>query len=264
MQYRYRTLQLIKESGYRNITKDKRTGICDSLLKGIEYEFTGGKTDIVINLDADAIIRNDYLPRMLELHKAFPNDIITGFHSTTKNKDGSERHPVIQQNGFLDTSFLCNPHTRQAVRKRSVGGINMLWTRETWRLYKPEIEYAMKERLNWDHIVSIKTTGIICAVPSLVQHIGIESAMGHTEQPDVADDFKILRLPDVTLVCVDDNVMRSQEAVKRSCEFIDFGKIAWITNLDLRSKEAYSRFILKELHKYIPLPTRSLFSMTVM
>ncbi len=41
--------------------------------------------------------------------------------------------------------------------------------------------------------------------------------MGHSgEQPDVADDFKMLSLPDVTLVCVDDDYRRGMKAIGES------------------------------------------------
>ncbi len=273
------TIKIVKQYSYT--TKSKRAGICDSLLIGIEYAFTLG-ADIVINLDADAIIRNDFLERMMELHYAFPDDIITGFHSTTKNKDGSERHKITEQLNYI-TKDIVNIGFRpdyseenmmfvdvdekirfnKCVRKQSVGGINMLWTRANWDKMKPVIENAQKNNLNWDHRVSLNSNGIICAVPSLVQHIGIESSMNHTEAPDVADDFKILNLPDVTLVCVDDNYEQGLSAMLKCSKDIQFGDMKLFSSsmtarlgiaevIDkLGSKEAYSKFILKELHKYI-------------
>lgn len=234
------TLQILSEAAkeYRVMQLMANKGICASLLFGMEHAFADG-ADIVINLDADAVIRNDFLDRMLELHAAFPNDIITGFHSTTKNADGSDRHEIIERG-----DGWCS--------KKSVGGINMLWTRETWNQMKPVIENAQKHRLNWDHEVSKAAGRIICAVPSLVQHIGFESAMGHTGIPDVADDFRTLSLQNVTLVCVDDNKERANDAIRKCMKDIDFGKALRISpDKKLGSKEAYSKFILKELHKYI-------------
>ncbi len=127
----------------------------------------------------------------------------------------------------------------------------MLWTRANWDKMKPVIESAQKNNLNWDHQVSLTSNGIICAVPSLVQHIGIESSMNHTEAPDVADDFKMLNLPDVTIVCADDNEARAKDAISKCEQHIQFGDMALITGKQFGSKEAYSKFILKELHKYI-------------
>lgn len=234
---------------YQTIFKTARKGICDSLLTGIDNLFHQDY-DIVINLDADAIIRIDYFERMLELHEAFPNDIITGFHSTTKNDDGSERHEVVGSGVTWH-------------RKRSVGGINMLWTKKTWTQMKPVIENAQTHRLNWDHQVSLASNGIICPAKSLVEHIGIETSMGHYGTPDTADGFKYLSLPDVTLVCVDDNAMRGRDALNKCTDVAEFGAVKLLSSSEydydeqiqrLGSKEAYSRFILKELHKYINTP----------
>jgi hypothetical protein len=81
----------------------------------------------------------------------------------------------------------------------------------------------------------------------------------------------MLNLPNVTLVCVDDNYSRAKDAIKK-CNDINFGAIKILShirelyiriganfndgieveNIDkLGSKEAYSNFIIKELHKYI-------------
>ncbi len=248
------TREIIYQSDFTYLIKGERKGICNSIIDGIDYVFDSWAPDIIINLDADAIIRNDFLERILELHAAFPDDIITGFHSTTKNKDGCERHKIID-NVLVDNEWYC--------LKQSVGGINMLWTRANWDKMKPVIENAQRNNLNWDHQVSLASNGIICAVPSLVQHIGIESSMNHTEAPDVADDFKMLNLPDVTLVCVDDNYRRGLEAMLRCMNDIKFKDIKLFSSTidaqlgvaelipKLGSKEAYSKFILKELHKYI-------------
>lgn len=231
------TLKLIQ--GYGRVYKPiyNFRGICGSLLYGIDSAFASG-ADIVINLDADAIVRNDFLAEMIELHKVFPDDLITGFHSLTKNDDGSERHEVIEWGpGYCV--------------KKSVGGINMLWTKQTWEKYKPVIQNAMLKHLNWDHEVSKASNGIVCAIPSLVQHIGIESAMGHTGTPDIAADFKMLSLPNVTLVCVDDNYEHGRQAIAKCEQDIEFGKSLVIYDRKLGSKEGYSKFIIQDLHKYI-------------
>ncbi len=262
------TDEIVWESGFMFFRSHIRKGICNSLLIGISQAFDNG-ADIVVNLDADAIIRNDFLERMMELHYAFTDDIITGFHSTTKNKDGSERHKITEQLNYITKDIVnigFRPDyseenmmfvdvdqrimQRECCRKQSVGGINMLWTRANWERMKPVIENAQKNNLNWDHQVSLASNGIICAVPSLVQHIGIESSMNHTEAPDIADDFKVLNLPDVTLVCVDDNEMRGHDVFMK-CDNIKFGRRLLLHKLNLGSKEAYSKFILKELYKYI-------------
>ncbi len=218
----------------------KNGGICKMLLTYIDYAFKLDY-DIVINLDSDAIVRNDWMKVLLKLHKDSPNQIITGFHSTTKNADGSERHKII------GTGEGC-------VQKKSVGGINMLFTKETFEKYaKPALYHCIENGGNWDHMTCINAGSVICSVPSVIQHIGIESSLGHThDKPDVADDFKMLNLPNVTLVCVDDRKEQADPAIDKSIKDIQFGKVLRIhPEGKLGSKEAYSKFILKELYKYI-------------
>lgn len=241
--------ELIKP--YLKIIKHKREGICDSLLRGLSVAFFEG-ADIVISLDADAIVRNDFLQVLLKLHNQFPGKIITGFHSTTMG-----RHEIISTGeGYAE--------------KKSVGGINMLFTKQTWERYaKPALEKCIVQPDNWDNNTCKLAGSVICAVPSVVQHIGIESSLGHHDNPDVADDFKMLSLPNVTLVCVDDDAKRTNDAVHHSMKSISFGRIkmlshfsgGYVRSIDdeqeliniplLGSKEAYSFFILKELYKYI-------------
>jgi hypothetical protein len=213
-------------------------GICKILFNEINKAFEQG-FDIVINLDSDAIVRNDWLDVLLHLHKRFPKQIITGFHSTTKNADGSERHRMISGGeGWCE--------------KLSVGGINMLFTKQTFEQFaKPALEKCIVHGGNWDHQTCIAAGSVICSVPSVIQHIGIESSLGHThDKPDVADDFKILSLPNVTLVCVDDRLEQADKALQTSKNNIQFGNSLYL-NAHLGSKEAYSKFILKELYKYI-------------
>ncbi len=211
------------------IFKDERKGICDSLLQGYAKAWDLG-CELAMNLDADSIVRNDFIETMQSLHSRFPDDIVTGFHSITKNKDGSERHKIIGED------YDC-------VRKESVGGINMGMRK---RIYDKYMKPTLIECLNggnFDHKVSLKMGSVICAVPSVIQHIGIESSLGHThDAPDVADDFKMLNLPNVTLVCVDDRKEQADPAIDKSIKDIAFGKVLRIhPEGKLGSKEAYSK-----------------------
>lgn len=224
----FETIRLISE--YNSIRKLDNSGIRSSLLLGVDQAFNEGN-DIVINLDGDAIVRNDFLDVLMNLHKQFTDKLITGFHSTTAG-----RHKIIKQG-------------KGWALKESVGGINMLFTRETWERYaRPQMDIND----NWDHRTSLASGGVICAVPSVVQHIGLDSAMGHRDQPDVADDFKYLNLPNVTLVCVDDNKMRAIDTLAKCEKDIEFADSLFICpEPKLGSKEAYSKFILNELHKSV-------------
>ena len=111
-----------------NILKDKHwflnvgpKGIKGSLMTGCNYLFSLG-CDVIINLDGDAIVRNDFVEKLLEVWLEYPHTIVTGFHSTTKNKDGSERHRIINEYPI-------------AYKKESVGGINLCFSRTEYEKY---------------------------------------------------------------------------------------------------------------------------------
>lgn len=237
--------EIIFKSGFKAAYLPQNKGICYNLLTGIQT-LLGWEYDIIINLDSDAIVRNDWIERLLELHKRFPDKIITGFHSTTKNADGTERHKMIRGgDGWCE--------------KESVGGINMLFTKQTFEKYaKPALEKCLNGG-NWDHQTCINAGSVICTVPSVVQHIGLISSLGHThDKPDIAEDFVPLYLPNVSCICVDDNGQRALDTMNKCCEQVKFAETFILSNElneqgipKLGSKEAYSNFILKELHKYI-------------
>jgi glycosyltransferase involved in cell wall biosynthesis len=222
------------------IINDKNSGIKHSLRRGISYLFSHN-CDLVINLDSDALVRNDFIEVLTNLHTLFPTRIITGFHSTTKNANGTERHPIIEQG------------TGYAVKK-SVGGINMAFDKDVYEKY---ILPALQSGGNWDHNACIAAGSAVCAVPSVVDHIGFSSSMNHNEAPDTAESFKPLHLPNVTLVVVDCvDLARAQKAVDESTKDILFGDVKVLSSLNgtiphINSIEAYSRFMMKELHNHI-------------
>jgi glycosyltransferase involved in cell wall biosynthesis len=236
------------------LTNASNIGVKKSLERGYDFMFSIG-CDAVINLDSDAIVRRDFINVLCELHNLYPDRVITGFHSTTKNKDGSERHKIISR---IITSDCF------AVEKESVGGINMMMNLRTYIKYMKPV---LNEPGNWDHRLSIRmmkdNLPIICAVPSVVEHIGFESSMGHDEQPDIAEGFKPLALPNVTIIgidCVDVN--RLKKAIEHSCENILFGGVKLLTSLEtdyehavkikrIGSKQEYSEFMINDLINYI-------------
>lgn len=148
-----------------------------SLAKGLDTLFEQG-CELVINLDSDAIVHPNFIPRLLDLHKRFPKDIITGFNTLVVG-----RHPIVEQ------------HEDYCV-KNTCGGINMLITKENYNLFvKRAIVTAQRTRGHWDditcHVMKEHGRRIICTTPSAVQHIGFKSAMGHNANPDFAHDFKL-------------------------------------------------------------------------
>lgn len=229
-----------------------------SLLFGCDLLFN--TCDIVMNLDGDAVVRKDFVEVLIDLKKRFPEHIITGFNCLTRNRDGSERHKVLGEGEGFNL-------------KASVGGINMLFDKAQYEKWvRPALVRCLATQGNWDHqscIASMKDgKEIVCAVPSVVQHIGIgkgNSSMGHalSEPPDTAEDFfddfanmarenakqfnelmKVplmpfeklpsmrLQLPNVTLICADGvNVERCIHAANISCRDIEFGAVKILSHL---------------------------------
>lgn len=234
--------------------RNGRRGISDSLLIGYDFLFERG-CEIVTNLDSDALVRNDFLEVITKLKIDHPKNIITGFHSVNKNSNGSDRHPVLSiHEGYC--------------KKGSVGGINFCVDKFLYEKYlRPVLIKCRDHGGNWDHQACLASMAdgneIVCSVPSVVQHIGFDSSMNHTEQPDVASDFKELNLPNVTIIgidCVD--FSRIENAINKSCENINFGSVKILTSLQnnnplsikinhISTIEQYSHFVIKELHKYI-------------
>lgn len=270
-----------KKVNFYDYTSFENKGVCASLKSGITI-LIEQHCDTIINLDSDAIVRADWIEKILSLKEKFPDKIVTGFNCLTKNANGTERHPIIEEGEGWNL-------------KKSVGGLNMCFNREQYESWiLPALEKGMKRLVNWDSEACKNSGGAVCTVGSVVQHIGIKSSMGHHEAPDVADDFvmetlseagipvtenkadditanspqlesndNILHLPSVTLVTVNcDKIEQGIEALAKSIKGIKFGAVKFLTSADTGLIEAvkiphistiqeYSRFMVKELYKYI-------------
>lgn len=272
------TLGMIKEFSLPDVLvercyKGRNRSIKDSLLMGYDY-FFGKGFDIVMNIDGDALVRNDFVDILINLKSFFRDNIITGFNCNTKNKNGTQRHPLLH-NG---TAYVPGSFSIDYSKRGSVGGINMVIEKDQYDKYvRPALVQCLEKGGNWDALTCKNAMAdespIICAYPSVIQHIGFNSSMGHTaaEEPDIADSFKSLHLPNVTLVCVDcSNGPGALHAIKRSTDNIEFGAVKFITHYThftdfpmthfvkdtiniprIKSKEEYSQFIFKDLDKYI-------------
>jgi hypothetical protein len=222
-------------------TNDKNKGVKLNLKFGYEKAFE--MCELVMNLDSDTLVKKDFVKKLLYLKKQFPENIITGFNCETRSLNGAERHLVIERGEGW-------------VKKRSVGGVSML-------MNKKEYEKWMLSTLmatgNWDANTCINSLRdgkpIIACSPSVVQHIGFKSSMGHTgvEPPDVADDFdEKINLPDVTLIGVDsihpELLMKAAYISQRN---INFGAVKLITDKKINSRQQYCDFIIKEVYKYV-------------
>lgn len=206
-----------------------RSGIKKSLQNAFDYLCDAG-CDTLINLDADAEVKPNFISGLLEIYK--PGRVATAFHSTTFNDDGSFRHRVLaeEHNCYI---------------KESVGGINMCMS---FGLYKNYLHMFLNIPAgNWDHGFCLHMLGIgvqvVCVKKSLIDHIGTKSAMGHTGRPDLACGYNPIKLNDVTLFGVD--AAAAMELCQANIEFanvIGLGKMG--------SKKEYNRYILKNLNNH--------------
>lgn len=156
----------------------KNKGIHNSLLIGFNYLF-GRECDLVMNLDADAIVKPDFVEKLLSVH-SLSKGIVSGFNTLTCDPTTKRsRHPILSyHNGY--------------VRKRSIGGINMLMDEPTFRRF---LEAELQKGYNWDWRVCAKMQAakayFAVGIPSCIDHIGFDSTFDKHLNPDVAEDFNI-------------------------------------------------------------------------
>lgn len=206
----------------------KNAGIKGALKYGWEYAFK--KHDIVINLDSDCIVKSDFFTTLLALREKHEG-IVSAFNSSD-----NRRNPVIKEH----SNYLIKKHCN---------GASLCVTQE---LYSTYIQPSLSKAGNWDYNTSLLAGSCVVAKPSLVQHIGMVSSMGHSLEPDVALDFPKIKLPDVTLFGID---AHDPVGIKRAAEIsqrhIEFGDVKIITERLFRGREGYSEFCIKEMWKYV-------------
>lgn len=214
----------------------KNGGIKNALRTACDMAFASG-ADLVINLDGDAVVKPTLISRLQELHKRFNQEfIVSGFNSLNKDKRGQLRNPILAEE-------------KDTYVKKHANGINMCFNQEQYStIIRPALNNPSG---NWDYD-STNQQGFIIAKPSLVQHIGLNSSMGHSDDPDVAADFYELSLPSVTLFGIDAHdpagITRAAEICTRG---VEFGAVKIITERLFQGREGYSRFCISEMAKHI-------------
>jgi len=122
----------------------------------------------IITLDSDFIVLPDFIERLKQLLGSGLNKIVTGFNAPNHK-------PAGLGNGFC--------------HKKTIGGGNLCFT---WQTYQDFIRPALINDM-WDfsmsHNIISKGGELICAIPSICQHIGLRSTLGHI-RADVALDFQ--------------------------------------------------------------------------
>ncbi len=221
-------------------TNPVNKGIKYNIQFGVEKAWQFGKEYFIV-LDSDAVVKPEFFKVIENWHSV--KGIFTGFNSRNKNIDGTDRHKIIKE----DKSCI--------IQKESVGGINFCFDKD---MYERWVYPALKGPGNWDHQACKNSMAdgvpILCVKPSIVQHIGLSSAMNHNEEPDVACDFFNMALPNVTLFGADtsryDMLKKAAEVSQRDIQFADV-KILTNPDVDFGSKDDYSRFMIKRLTEFV-------------
>lgn len=150
----------------------RNAGIKAALMSGIDAAIEMGCDEFVI-LDSDAIVRPNFIEVLRALKVASNAPIVSGFRTAA---DGDR------------------------TARKSCGGVNMIFDLNAYKKYV--LPALLSGAQNWD-FEATKKLMVPLAKPSVVQHIGYSSSLGHDSTiPDHSPDFKEFRLPDVTLALV--------------------------------------------------------------
>ena len=126
-------------------------------------------TGDVITLDSDFIVKPEFIKELISLLGTYGNEdtIITGFNANS--------HPV-----FLNKACF--------IIKKTIGGGNLCFTQKAYKKHiRPSLVNNMWDWKMCDSIERAKGK-FICASPSVAQHIGFNSTLGHANA-DIANDY---------------------------------------------------------------------------
>lgn len=160
-------------TGFNMVKHEQNTGVRGSIKTGCTIAFEDLAADLVIVLDSDAIVKPNMVDRLVDLHNRYGN-ITSGFNT----------HNI--KNPIEETGDGC-------VFKKHVNGINVCFSHDQYDQY---VSPALNINGNWDYNTSLRyqEDGKLFTItaPSVVQHIGLVSSMGHTNggvRPDLAYDY---------------------------------------------------------------------------
>jgi GT2 family glycosyltransferase len=170
----YKVFEIIEHNNisYKVFKSIRNNGIHMCAMRGFDMLMINYKCDALINLDPDTIVKPDFIQRLADMLLKHPDKIVTGFNTTT----GGRHKPVSYFDG--------------GVYKRTIGGVNMCMTAETYK----SIVRPCLVATNWDwrvcEAMQKENKYFVALSPSVVQHIGFVSSMGHYDGGvDVAEDF---------------------------------------------------------------------------
>lgn len=152
-------------------------GIGKSLIYCYDRLFYEENCLYVINLDADTVVSENFIHKLV-FTTMITGRISSGFNTLTLEPTTKEpRHPIWR-------------HMGSYVLKKSVGGINLIMNRKH---YEDIAKLCLECGYGWDTLLSRRIQdrweefGV--TVPSVVDHMGFRSTLGHDHCPDIAFDF---------------------------------------------------------------------------
>lgn len=180
------TKTLIKEFNPNCLIKREfktyNTGLYHSLLTSYDYCFNNDY-EYVILLGSDVIVNNYFYDMMIYYKTLFPNNIISGFNTLTCSELNAPRHKIIYNGGFY-------------VMKNTAGSAGTGIDKFIYETYiKPTLLKQLEiHQYKYDTIASNKASkdgiNVICTIPSVVEHIGLNSSLNHNVNPDISIDFR--------------------------------------------------------------------------
>ena len=154
-------LQHIQVTKY---TKNTNSGVFNSLKEGFDYILTKG-CDVLMNLDSDVIVKKDFLIKLKTAFDSLTFEILTGYNSK---------------------SHISLKHGDNHVQKKTLGGINMVFSPRTYM----EIVRPCFRDTKFDWYISACVEKIIALSPSVIQHIGYNGMNSlNNEKFDISVDF---------------------------------------------------------------------------
>lgn len=157
----------------QSVRHEENTGVRGAVKSGCDLAINYHDCDLAIVLDSDVIVKPDLIKKLVAFHVEHGN--MTSAFNTHNIKNPVE-----------ETGDGC-------VFKKHVNGINLCFNKEQYEKY---VLPSLEQVGNWDYNTSLRYQAdnklFTIITPSLVQHIGLISSMGHTNngiKPDMAYDF---------------------------------------------------------------------------
>ena len=151
---------------------DRQNGVASNLKLGFDVA-VNRHADLLCNLDPDTVVKPNWLDRLFDLHKRFPDKIVTGFNTLSGG-----RHKIF----FEGADYIL---------KKTIGGINMLFDVD---MYKQQVRTILQgDSWDWDLCYNMQRIHKMFVVtkPSVIQHTGTQDGLhvGPGIIPDTAEDF---------------------------------------------------------------------------